>query len=386
MTARILLILASALAISACSPSNFFLGEDNRPEPKPLPETSTQIQSPVIWSQSVGKVGADRGLRLRPATDGQRLYVISADGRLSAFNARSGDRLYQYDLDTDISAGVTAAPGLLFAVTRNGDLLALSAENGEPRWRASLGESVLAAPSYTNDMVVVRASSGAVFAYRASDGVVLWQYRISEPKLVVRGDASPVVGGGVVIVTTNSGRLVVLDQASGMPMVEERLAIGSGNNDVQRLVDMDATPKINGSTLFASAFQDETFAVSLEGGNILWRQPQAATAQDFAMSPDGLFLANDIDHVIALNQNDGSIRWQNDALEGRYLSPLVAIPPGIVGGIDGEGYLHWFDSRDGRLIGQNKIGSTYALSEPVVLNSGIAWQLADGKLVVVAPR
>lgn len=385
MRISVLPLMVCAALMSACSPTNFFLGEDNRPAAKPLPEIEASIQTAVLWSDRLGEGGGYAALALTPDGAGNTVYAISADGVLTGYDLLSGSKKFSRNLGMDITAGVRYGNGLLFAATRNGELLALNSSDGSVAWRANVGGAVLARPALAGDMVVVRTGEGSIYAYGLADGTQRWQYRIGEPQLSVRGYAEPVVGGGVVIITTDSGRLIVLDQATGFPVAEQRVAVGEGYNNIQRLVDMDATPKINQGIMFGSAYQADTFAVDLQSGQVVWSQPKASTADDFAISPDALFLHNGIDHIYALNQNDGNIRWQNDQLEGRYLSPVIAIP-GRVGSVDKEGYLHWLNINTGKLIGQTRIGDTNALGTPYISQNAIVWQLADGDVVAVQPQ
>lgn len=384
MHKKTLPLLVFAGLMTACSPSDFFLGEDNRPQPKDLPELVNNIGAQVLWSSQLGEGGEEASLALAPDGDGRTVYAVSADGKVSAFDIASGNKKFTRDLDKTITAGVRYSNGMLLLGTGNGELMALAANSGDVVWRANVGGAILARPAASGNMVIVRSQDGRVNAYNIADGVQIWQYRISDPSLSIRGYSEPVIGGGVVIITTDSGRFIVLDQESGLPVAEERVAVGEGLNDIQRLVDIDATPKVNQGILFGSAFQSNTFALNLQSGTQLWSQSQATTADDFAMSPDAIFLHDGIDHVYALNQQDGSIRWQNDQLEGRYLSPMIAVP-GKVGSVDSEGYFHWFDINNGQLIGQSRIGSANALSEPYLGPSAIVWQLADGDIVAVKP-
>lgn len=378
------LAVITALCLSACSPTDFFLGEDNRPTAKPLPQISAALQSQVLWSHHPGDGGRSNGLALQPDGDATSVYVATADGKVVGYDLDSGQVRFQRDLGQDITAGVRYADGRLLLATRAGDLLALNANDGSVLWRVHAGAAILARPAVAGGMVVARTGDGGILAYDLNNGTPLWQYRLSEPNLTVRGYAEPVVGGGIVVLTTDSGRVVILDQASGMPMAEQRLAVGEGNNEVQRLVDMDATGKVNQGVLFGSAYQANTFALDLQTGQLLWVQPQASTAQAVALSPQQLFLHNDIDHVFALSQRDGRILWENADLEGRYLSPLVAVG-NVVGGVDREGYMHWLDSNSGQLVGQTRISSDNASAEPFVGPNVIVWQMGDGDVVAIRP-
>ena len=384
---RLIQLGAVALLLASCSAtSDFFLGKDNRPAPKPLPASSGQVATNILWKHNLGDGGADKGLALKPAYDGGRVYAVSADGRLYAFEGESGAQLWREKLGNDISGGVAVNRNNVYLGTYNGDLLALSSEDGETRWRAPLSGLMLAAPVTADDRVYARSTDGTLTAFDADNGSELWRYHINEPVLSVRGNAEPVVGGGVVIITTDNGYFVVLDQKNGLPVIEQRVANSSGSNPVARLVDMDSTPIVANGILYGAAYQSMIFAVDLQQGQPLWQQEQTSTQKDIAINRAGLYLVTDTDHLVALNPQDGKIRWQNDRLEGRRLSPPFALADGRLGVLDYEGWLHWLDGTSGELIGQQKIASTSADTPAVVLRDSILWQLSDGTLIKFRPQ
>ena len=121
---RFIQLGAVALLLASCSAtSDFFLGKDNRPAPKPLPASSGQVVTNILWKHNLGDGGADKGLALKPAYDGGRVYAVSADGRLYAFEAESGAQLWREKLGNNISAGVAVNHNSVFVGTDSGDLL-----------------------------------------------------------------------------------------------------------------------------------------------------------------------------------------------------------------------------------------------------------------------
>mgnify|MGYP000179999830 FL=1 len=384
---RLIQLGSAALLLSSCSStSDFFLGKDNRPAPKPLPASSGRVATTVLWKHKLGDGGEERGLRLKPAYDGGRIYAISANGRLYAFEGESGAQLWQEKLGNDISGGVAVDRNNVYLGTNNGDLLAIASDDGETSWRAPLSGLMLAAPVAADGMVYARSIDGTLTAFDADNGSELWRYHSNEPVLSVRGNAEPVVGGGVVIITTDNGYFIALDQRNGLPVIEQRVASSSGSNPVSRLVDMDSTPLVANGILFGAAYQSMIFAVDLQQGQPLWQQEKVSTQKDIAINHDGLYLVSDIDHLAALNPRDGSLRWQNDRLEGRRLSPPFALSDGRVGVLDYEGWLHWIDGASGELIGQQKIAATSSDTPAVVLRDSILWQLKDGTLIKFRPQ
>lgn len=376
---------AAGLFLLSCSTSDFFLGRDNRPEAKPLPVVAGDVRTTVLWRHHLGDSGTEQGLTLQPAYQNGKIYAVSADGRLSVIDADNGKILSENDLGNRISAGVGIGAGQLFIGTAGGSLLALNAQTGQPLWREQLPAMILAAPVFADGLVFARTTDGTITAFDAGSGAVLWRYHTAEPLLSVRGNARPVIGGGVVILTTDSGEFVVLDERSGLPVIEQHIAVGRGSDPVARLVDMDTTAQIRHDILYAAAYQSMIFAIDLQAGMPLWEQNKVSTPKDIALNRDGIFLVSDIDHVIALNQRDGSIRWQNDALEGRYLSAPFALG-NLIGVLDGQGYLHWLDARNGTLLGQKKIADSSAGVAAQILNDRVIWQLNDGSLIAFRPE
>lgn len=380
------LALCLSLGLTACSTvNNFFLGEDNRPKPRDLQALSDPaLNMRILWQKNIGRGNEEGGLQLRPSVVGQTVYVVSEDGKLSALDVENGQEKMKLNLHNRVTAGVGAGDGQLYIGTANGDLKALAMDGGEQRWRAALSSHLLSRPMSSEGVVIVRTPDGIIHAFQAQDGSLMWRYHMPMPVLTIRGNAEPLVGGGVVIVTADSGRFLILRLDDGSVLLDQMIVLPKGRNDLERITDLDATPRMNGNILFASAYQDSAFALDLSTGRKLWQQ-DVSTERDFALSLEQMFLVNDRDEIIALDQQSGKQRWINQELSGRRLSSPVAIP-GLVGVVDFEGYLHWLDDRDGRIVSRLKIGNTGSLAGGLVLADRILWYLDDGRLVAVAPQ
>lgn len=376
------LILGASL-LGGCS--SWFYGSSNEPEPVDLPEMTQSVSTEILWRKNLGDGGEEANLALAPDSDGRSVYAISANGRFYKLDAQTGEEQFDVRIGREITGGVRYAGDMVLAGAANGDLMALSSSDGRVLWNSPLGSQLLSVPALGENMIVVKTDDGAITALDPQDGTSLWRYQGSEPLMTIRGSGAPVVGGGVVIATSSNGYFTVLDQATGLPMVNTRIAMGSSGNPMANLVDQNATPVINNAQLFAAAYQSMVYAVDLQAGQPLWENNQVSTLNQLALSPTALYVTESDGTVSALNQADGTIAWQNKELLGRRLSPPLAIP-GRVGVVDYEGYLIWLDSETGRLLGNHEIGDTHALSSPLVLDSVILWQLADGRLVALRPQ
>lgn len=153
----------------------------------------------------------DIGLQATPATysfeatpivvDGV-MYVSGWDGLVWAFDAATGQLLWQYKhaipIDTplccgNLNRGVAVANGKVFVVTANGHLLALDAVTGKPSWDTvwcdvRAGESATVAPLVVKGLVIVGSSGaeygvrGHIDAFNRETGERVWRrYAVPKP-------------------------------------------------------------------------------------------------------------------------------------------------------------------------------------------------------------
>src|SRR5690606_8215095 len=106
--------------------------------------------------------------------------------------------------------------------------------------------------------------------------------------------------------------------------------------------------------LFAASFGGELARVDGDTGQVLWRRT-VKSYNGFARVGDLVVTTDEAGVVWALDANTGAAAWTNEDLKYRRLSPPAAFEGAIVVG-DFEGYLHWLDPKDGRLVARMRAG------------------------------
>lgn len=157
-----------------------------------------------------------------PATDGQRVYAVTWDGKdihLGAFDFKDGKPVWQKDLGGFKSQhGVGHSPMLIdgkviLANDQDGSshLLALDARSGDKVWQV---ERKPFRTCYSTPIIHVRpdggkelivASTAGISAYNPADGKVNWWYTWSFTAMPLRTVASPILTNGLVIATSGDG-------------------------------------------------------------------------------------------------------------------------------------------------------------------------------------
>lgn len=376
-----LVALGSLVLLAGC---NSFKKANLEP-PTPLAKDfKPTVKVSKLWSVRIGDGAVRSGLRLRPAVADGVLYADSADGKLAAFDAATGKSLWEKSSRTQgwfgwgdkkrpdvLYAGGPAVAGDLLAVgTLDGHVYGVAAKDGSRRWEAELGAEVVASPAISGDLVIVRAQDGRVYGLDAATGKRRWVYdQGNVPSLSLRGNAAPLAANGVVFVTSDDGKLVVLRQDNGEKLWEQRLANGDGRTDIERLDDADGGVLLDGSTLYGAAYHGNLTAIDGPSGRPLWTHPFSSYTA-LAEGGNALYGVDDQGEVWAFDRNSGADMWKNAKLKYRWLSgPAVQGNYVVVG--DMYGYVHWLQSSDGALAARERLSKKPIAAQPLVVGDTV---------------
>ncbi|MEA3253216.1 MAG: outer membrane protein assembly factor BamB [Pseudomonadota bacterium] len=367
---KLVQLLAPTLALAALLAGCAGNVEPQYP-PKPLTDIDRQVELTREWSQDVGDGLGVARYPITPALDDDRLFAADQSGLLRAIDTASGKTLWQIELDTPVSSGLTAVAGQIYLGTRNGEVLALNQDDGSIIWRSRVSSEVLAAPQPNSELLVVQSVDGAVTALDRASGEERWTYTSNEPALTLRGTGTPRVINQVSFAGFANGRLVTLDNRSGQPLWDMRVAVPSGRTEVDRLVDLDGQPLLTrDGRLYVTSYNGRLLALEATSGEIIWER-DASSYLSPVLVGDTLYTVTEDSHVMAINAKSGQVMWESDALEGRSLTAPAFVDGRLAVG-DFAGYVHLLDAESGELVGRSELGTAISLSP-----------LADGQQLYV---
>ncbi|MBN6151594.1 outer membrane protein assembly factor BamB [Xanthomonas sp. AmX2] len=408
-------------------------------EPAELVDFTPSVKVDEIWSTGAGKGEKRIGVRQRPAVADGKVYVAAASGSVYALDLQTGKTLWEYDAKKarkerlnqieeqpdeeqsntvadestkDLSKDERAAykqrlrnekqqakerkriekkrplsrftggpgvgDGLVVVGGLNGEVIALDAATGTEKWRAKVPNEVIAAPAVSQNLVFVRSNDGRTTAFDAATGQQRWFNTQELPTLTVRGNAPVVAGPGVVFIGNDDGTLAALAMQDGRPLWEQTIGVPEGRTELERMSDVDGAPVLEGTTVYATSFKNETLALEGPSGRPLWTRDHGGPG-GIGVSANSVVVADNAGSVWALDKSTGSATWSQAALARRSLTGVAIQGDYAVVG-DYKGYLHWLKLDNGEIAARERVGRKALLAQPVVADGILLVQNTKGDL------
>ena len=341
-----------------------------------LPALASEIPVEVVFEHRITNGTPDGYPKPWPAFEGDIVYTLGKSRReVFAHNLGDGKRLWKARIKDEVSGGVGAGDGLVLVGTTNGEVIALDAADGTERWRSGLESEVLAPPTARDGVVVVTTGDGHMYGLSSTDGARKWSIERAVPTLSLRGGGAPLTTPSLAVRGFADGHLVAVDLHTGREAWDTPIVQPRGRTELERMVDVDCQPVIEGGAIFAAAFQGRVSGVDLATGTVGWAR-ELSCDTGLAADTFNVYAADTDDRISAFDQRSGVVYWEQDALKGRHLTAPAAVG-GYVALADLEGYVHWLKADDGTLVGRTRPTRDAFLVNPYV-RDGVAYFLSEG--------
>ncbi len=355
------------LSLSGCGVWNWAFGPST-PAPKAVGHLPKEKMTVSIQEDWQSRLYGD--WRLDPYNAGDiavtpaALYLTDDSGHLLRLS-KSGRQEWLYHLDGKSPRGPTVANGVVYVGTERGKLYAISAKDGKKLWEVQLSAEVNSPITVAGDRLLLQLSNGHLLSVLASNGQIQWTYSVTQPSLLLRRSGGILVHGQTVYAGFANGHLIALNLQNGAELWRATIAIPHGNNELARMVDVSATPVMDGDSVIAAAYQGNLASFGASGGSELWSRPLSVVLTP-VLSGNELFVASTNGQVYAIDARSGSVLWRNDALQGQSLSGMTICGNQLILS-NYAGQVIVVDPKTGYRVGQRKISSSGIQSAPVCI-------------------
>jgi len=365
-----LLAVVLALSVSACG----LFSTNLHPIPE-LKEIAGLKKIPPRWKVSIG---GDNLVPLSPAVAHDHVYAASSSGEVYAFTTLSGAQTWRTDLKAPLTAGVGAAEGYVAVGTKQGMVILLD-EDGKELWRQSAGNSEISAPPViSGGLVVVRTGDGRLVAMNTVDGKRRWTLERTLPALTLYHASNAVAVRGALFAGYPGGKLLAITLDQGRIGWEAAVAIPRGATELERVADVTGTPQVSERNVCAATFQGRVACFETSNGNPMWSR-EASTIAGLGSDTSRVYVADDKGVVNAWERVSGSLAWKNEDFLGRRLVGAAAASGQVIV-TDLQGYVHWLDRIDGKVIARASTDDSSAVQTPLFLGDGVLVQTRKGGL------
>jgi outer membrane protein assembly factor BamB len=326
--------------------------KDNTPIPNPLTTYPFTVQPKILWKTNA-TIGSGQGTNLGLSQTSGDLIAVGYNGEVILLDKVTGKVLWAKKIKHEISARAISDEQRIFVPTRDGYLVALNILNGETLWSVPLSSSLLSGACVQSGVVIIHANNGDVLGLDATTGVKLWAYTGSTPAIELQGSSEPVANNSMVYVGNSQGQMFGFDLETGAVKWNRPIAIPNGSTLILRMIDINSTPLLGPSALYAVSYHGNLAALSPFSGDLIWQRSFSSyqnLSADFANQV--LLVTNENSDVFNIDSTTGGTRWKQNALEYRSLSaPSHLNSRGnehvLVG--DYQGYVHIISESTGVL-------------------------------------
>jgi outer membrane protein assembly factor BamB len=289
----------------------------------------------TIWENTIRPKREDEdviggGLAITSGT----LYATNGFGELIAMNPAKGGILWRTQLTAPSRAAPTILGDKIYVLTLDNHMAAYDASTGKLLWKyEGLAESAsliyAASPAVDNDIVIAPMSSGELTALRAENGSVAWSDSLS-PSMQTGGSSSlpdiaglPVIDKGRIFAISYGGKFVSIDQTTGQRIWTNE--IGGAKS-----------PWISGNMIFFISSNAELVAIGRDTGALAWVKPLSGFDKEGKtqnsllwngpiMAGNRLLVTSADESLLEISPTDGTLIRKID------LGFHVAVPPVVAG-------------------------------------------------------
>ena len=351
----------------------------------------------IAWRNGVGAgSGKKSAVSTPPVASANTVFTLDANQTVIATDLASGRTVWREALKglskrdkTGLGGGLALDGNTLVVASGFGYVTALDASTGAEKWLHSLGSPMTGAPTIKDGRIYVVSNNNEIFALSLETGETVWSDQaIAEPARVL-GSPSPAAVEDFVIAPYSSGEVIAYLASNGRRLWTDAISSAGRFTPISEINDIGSRPVLAGGLVFASAQSGVTIAIDGRSGSRIWTKPIGST-QAPALTGLHMFVIGTDGKLACLNSSTGEAYWvvqlqQFEKVEKKkkrisYSGPIVASGRVIV--ISSTGKLLAFSPQTGEEVGSLKLGDRVYL-EPIAVQDKILVLTDDAKLIAI---
>ena len=351
----------------------------------------------IAWRNSVGKGSSNKSaVTTPPVASESAIYTLDADQTIYSTEISSGRTLWKKELKgltkrdkTALGGGLAVTDDTLIVASGFGYVTRVSAEDGTELWKRELGVPMTGAPTVKDGTIFVASNNNEVFALDLETGETDWSDQAIAESARVLGSPSPAAIEDFVIAPYSSGEIIAYLANNGRRLWTDAISQAGRFTPISEINDIGSRPVLAGGLVFASSQSGITVAIDGRSGNRVWARPIGST-QAPALSGKFLFVIGTNATLAALDAGSGDAYWVTELPQYKnekkkkkrisYSGPLLASGRILI--VSSYGELLAFDPQTGEQTASLDIKDTTYI-EPIAVQGKVFLLTDEAKLVAI---
>lgn len=273
-----------------------------------------------------------------PVTGIERVFLGSENGEVYALSANTGEIAWQGSVKGEVIAKPAIDEGTLVVNTASGILKAFNASTGEDVWQVEqevppLTLRGVSAPAISAGGVITGAPDGSLHVVILDNGQRGWTVDVGEAtgstelERVIDVDTSPVIFGDKVYAISARGHLVALELRTGRVLWKRQYS------SYRQL-------SVSGNTLYFTDVKGHVYAIDRLNGLEKWSQLSLTNRKVTGPVP--------VNDFVVVGDAEGYLHWMN-AETGEFVSRMQLDDSGIHATPTVDAGVLYVQTRDGEL-------------------------------------
>ncbi len=258
-----------------------------------------------------------------PSIEGDRLFAMSADGIVKAYDTTSGAEVwsniyfaneesggfFDFLVQKFLNGGVKKDGNVIYATAGIAKIVAIDASDGKTIWEAGFSSPIRSVPLIVDELLIVQSIDNKMYALNKSDGSSVWTYMSNFEDLSSLAVSTPLQAGNYIVAKFSNDEVVALDKSSGEEFWSNGLVSQQKFGLIARSnFNSNNSFHLGDGYLVTSNAKGNIFKLDLQTGNVIWNKDVAATGKSW-LSGNYLFFISSANDLVCLDMHDGSAIW-----------------------------------------------------------------------------
>ncbi len=275
------------------------------------------------WKRDMNRVPfTEKGIaeHASPVAAEGAVFIGSIHGKgVRAVNYKTGRSIWNFKVAEGVESTPAFYEGKVYFGANNGNIYALDAKSGKELWQFSTGSELLSGAVAEGGMVFFNNTNDTLHALDGETGEVLWRYRHESSGIfAIRPSGSPAVADGIIYIGFRDGTIAAFVSFDGSILWKNRVTLKKG----ARFKDIDASPVVDGEALYVTSYDGGLFKLSSKTGELIWMHAGGSVATP-TFDETRVYCSDKKGLVYALDKTSGETLWKYQLKKGTATSGIV---------------------------------------------------------------